>query len=47
MEASLSLYMTADPKIKRQVDGMIVQADAEQFADPVWWRHLSVSALTL
>jgi hypothetical protein len=32
--------MTDDPGIKRQVDDMIVEADARQFADPAWREEL-------
>jgi hypothetical protein len=32
--------MRDDPGIKRQVDDMIVEADAQQFADPAWREEL-------
>jgi len=39
-QAGLSLYLTNDAEIKRQVDEMIVRADAIQFADPAWREEL-------
>ena len=40
IEEGLSLHMTDDPGLKRQVDDMIVEADAQQFADPAWREEL-------
>jgi len=36
----VSLRLTDDPAIKREVDQMIVEADAIQFADPAWREEL-------
>jgi nitroreductase len=39
-EGALHLYLTDDTTIKRQVDDLMVQADARQFADPEWREEL-------
>jgi nitroreductase len=40
VEEDVLLHLTDEAAIKRQVDEMIVQADAEQFADPAWREEL-------
>ena len=40
IEEDVLLHLTDEAEIKRQVDEMIVQADAEQFADPAWREEL-------
>ena len=40
VEEGVLLHMTDEAAIKRRVDEMIVQADAEQFADPAWREEL-------
>jgi nitroreductase len=39
-EAGLYLHLTDDIAIKRQVDELIVEGDARQFADPAWREEL-------
>ena len=41
VEEGLSLYLTSDAEVKRKVDGLISQADAIQFADPLFRNELS------
>lgn len=36
----VALFLTGDPEIKRRVHGLVVHADAVQFADPAWRKEL-------
>jgi hypothetical protein len=40
-EEGIRLYLTSDPEIRRQVDALVIQADAIEFADPAFREELA------